>query len=118
MMRKKSLILFILLVPAAGFSQKKLLTLKECYEMAYAAAPLSAEKEAYSNIWQLKDKNLTKGWLPSVDANGSFVYNSSVVDMTDVLGGLPVPGIAALIKPLPHEQYKVTLDITQVIYDG
>ena len=38
--------------------------------------------------------------------------------MTDVLGSLPVPGIADLIQPLPHEQYKVTLDINQMIYDG
>jgi outer membrane protein TolC len=27
-------------------------------------------------------------------------------------------GIANAIKPLPHEQYKITLDINQVIYDG
>ena len=76
------------------------------------------EKEAYSEIWQLKDKNLSKGWLPTLDANGSFIYNSSVVDMTDILGSFPVPGIADLIKPLPHEQYKITVDINQVIYDG
>jgi outer membrane protein TolC len=35
-----------------------------------------------------------------------------------VLGSLPVPGIANAIKPLPNEQYKITLDINQVIYDG
>jgi outer membrane protein TolC len=38
--------------------------------------------------------------------------------MSDVLGSLPVPGIENMIRPLPHEQYKVTLDINQVIYDG
>jgi len=116
-MKKGTFILVILLIPITGFSQK-IMTLKECYEKAYSAAPVSAEKEVYTNIWQLKDKNLTKGWLPSLDANGSFIYNSSVVDMTDVLGELPVPGIADLIKPLPHEQYKMTLDINQMIYDG
>jgi outer membrane protein TolC len=31
---------------------------------------------------------------------------------------LPIPGIASAIKPLPHEQYKITVDINQVIYDG
>jgi outer membrane protein TolC len=40
------------------------------------------------------------------------------VDMTDVLGAIPIPGIADLIQPLPHEQYKLTVDINQVIYDG
>jgi outer membrane protein TolC len=38
--------------------------------------------------------------------------------MSGVLGGLPIPGIAGAIKPLPNEQYKITLDITQIIYDG
>jgi outer membrane protein TolC len=117
MLKKKSFIIFILLVPVSVFSQK-VMTLRECYDKAYVAAPVSAEKEAYTSIWQLKDKNLSKGWLPTLDANGNFIYNSSVVDMTDALGSLPIPGIADLIKPLPHEQYKVTLDINQVIYDG
>src|SRR4030043_2231075 len=116
-MKKKLLILFIMLAPISAFSQKRM-TLKECYEKAYAVAPVTAEKKAYTDIWQLKDKNLAKGWLPTLDANGSFIYNSSVVDMTDILGSLPIMGIADLIHPLPHEQYKITLDINQVIYDG
>jgi outer membrane protein TolC len=36
--------------------------------------------------------------------------------MTNALGSLPIP--AGTIKPLPHEQYKITVDINQVIYDG
>jgi len=35
-----------------------------------------------------------------------------------MLGSLPIPGIYDLIKPLPHDQYKVTADINQLIYDG
>ncbi len=118
-MKKRVLILFILIIPfVSGLKGQKVLTLKECYEMAMAAAPIAAEREAYSQISAVKDKNLSKGWLPTLDASGSFIYNSSVVDMTDVLGSIPIPGIADLIKPLPHEQYKITVDINQVIYDG
>jgi outer membrane protein TolC len=116
-MKRKFLILFILLAPLTAFSQK-IMTLKECYDKAAIINALALEKKAYTEIWQLKDKNLSKGWLPTLDANGSFIYNSSVVDMTEVLGSLPFPGIADLIKPLPHEQYKVTLDVNQMIYDG
>jgi outer membrane protein TolC len=110
-------ILFLLILTNKTYSQK-ILTLKECYDMAMAATPIAAEREAYSQISAAKDKNLSKSWFPTLDASGSFIYNSSVVDMTDVLGSLPVPGIADLIKPLPHEQYKLTVDINQVIYDG
>ncbi|MFH0842084.1 MAG: TolC family protein [Bacteroidota bacterium] len=118
-MKRSVLILFLVLITGlSALKAQKVLTLKECYEKAYAAAPVTAEKKAYADIWQFKDKNLSKGWLPSLDASGSFIYNSSVVDMTDVLGTIPIPGIADLIEPLPHEQYKLTVDINQVIYDG
>ena len=29
-----------------------------------------------------------------------------------------IPGISSILTPMPHDQYKVTLDINQVIYDG
>jgi outer membrane protein TolC len=118
-MKKRVLILFILITPfVSGLKGQKVLTLKECYEMAMAATPIAAERESYSQMSAVKDINLSKGWLPTLDASGSFIYNSSVVDMTDVLGTIPIPGIADLIKPLPHEQYKLTVDINQVLYDG
>jgi outer membrane protein TolC len=116
-MKKKVLILFILMIQWSAVIQcQKILTLKECYDKAMSSNALAREKEAYSGISALKDKNLLKGWLPTLDANGSFIYNSSVVDMTSALGSLPIP--PGSINPLPHEQYKITLDINQVIYDG
>ncbi len=118
-MKKIILILFTLTHPwINALYAQNILTLKECYEKAAVSSDLAGEKTAYNEIWQLKDKNLTIGWLPALDANGSFIYNSSVVDMTSALGSLPIPNIADFIKPLPHEQYRITVDINQVIYDG
>ena len=118
-MKIKITVLIILawIIPYTVSSQKAI-TLKECYEQAMIANKLAGEKDVYSSISGIKDENLFKGWLPSLDANGSLVYNSSVVDIGSSLGALPIPGIASAIKPLPHEQYKVTVDINQVIYDG
>jgi outer membrane protein TolC len=118
-MKKRVLILLIVLISGGTTIQaQKILTLKECYDLAMTANALASEKKSYSDISKLKDENLVKGWLPTLDANGSFIYNSSVIDMSGVLGGLPIPGIADAIKPLPHEQYKITVDINQVFYDG
>ena len=118
-MKRKVLIFIVLMIPWFFITQaQKILTLKECYEKAMTTNALAGEKEAYSNISRIKDENLSSGWLPTLDANGSLVYNSSVVDMSGVLGNLPIPGIAGAIKPLPHEQYKITVDINQTIYDG
>jgi len=116
-MKRKLLIGFMVLVPFTVFSQK-IMTLRECYDKAMLATPIAREREAYSQISAVRDKNLSKSWLPTLDAGGSFLYNSSVIDMTDILGSLPIPGIAGAIKPLPHEQYKINVDINQVIYDG
>lgn len=118
-MNKHIVLFFILMLINGGkLNAQNSITLRECYDKAYASAPISSDKEIYNQIWQVKDKNLSKGWLPTLDANGSFVYNSSVMDLSEVMGSLPIPGIANLIKPLPNEQYKITLDVNQTIYDG
>jgi len=118
-MKMKYFLPFIawLLAPMAAVPQE-VLTLSECYKKAIAATPLAGEKDAYINISSLKEKNIIKNWLPSLDASGTFVYNSSVVDLSSTLESLPFPGIADAIKPLPHEQYKLNIEINQVIYDG
>ena len=81
----KFLFLIILIIPWGPILHaQKILTLKECYDRAMTATSLAGEKTAYSDISILKDNNLSKEWLPTIDANGSFVYNSSVVDMRSV----------------------------------
>lgn len=118
-MKKTVLILLIAISLGPNRLQaQRILTLKDCYDHAMTSNALAGEKTGYSDISKLKDENLVRGWLPTLDANGSLVYNSSVIDLSGVLGSLPIPGIANAIKPLPHEQYKITLDINQVIYDG
>jgi outer membrane protein TolC len=118
-MKRIILLLFILIIKGLSIiDAQDIITLKECYDKAASANAIAGEKAAYTEIWQLKDKNLSKGWLPTLDANGSFLYNSEVIDMSNALGSLPISGIADAIKPLPHEQYKITVDVNQVIYDG
>jgi outer membrane protein TolC len=95
---------------------QKILTLKECYDMAMSANAIAGEKEAYSGISKIRDENLAKGWLPSLDANAALTYNSDVVDFGAATAS--VPGMSSLFKPMPQDQYKLTLDINQVIYDG
>lgn len=112
------LIAFSLALPVSTAMSQKVLTLKECYESAANTSALAGEKQAYAGISELRETNLQKGWLPSLDLNGSALYNSEVVDLSPVFGSIPVPGIANAIKPLPHDQYKVTFDVNQVIYDG
>ncbi|MBN2665759.1 MAG: TolC family protein [Bacteroidales bacterium] len=118
-MNRTALAFIVLIIPWIAQGQNgKTLTLGDCYAKAETASALAGEKDSYRRIWELKDKNLSRSWLPSLDASGNLVYNSEVIDIGNSLGSLPIPGIADAIKPLPHEQYKVNVDINQVIYDG
>ena len=61
--------------------------------MAMSATPIASEKNTYSDIWKIKDQNLSKGWLPQIDANGTAVYNSDVVNLKENFASLPIPGL-------------------------
>ncbi|HEX2920836.1 MAG TPA: TolC family protein [Bacteroidales bacterium] len=112
------LLFMLFIISAINLNAQKVLSLTECYESANKINALSTEKNMYSDISTLKEKNIATGWLPSLDLSGSIVYNSDVADMGNVLKSLPFPGVADAISPLPHDQYKITLEINQVIYDG
>lgn len=115
---KKILVILIGLTILPGLRAQEILTLKNCYQRAAEVSALAAEKPVYAEIWQRNDKNLQKQWMPTLDAGGTLLYNSSVVDMEDVIGRLPLQGIGDMLKPLPHEQYKITVDVSQTLYDG
>jgi outer membrane protein TolC len=117
-MKTYKIIPVILILAANAAHGQKVLSLKECYESAYATNALAGEKSDYSEISSLKDKNLKSAWLPELNLNANAAYNSSVVDLSSALGSIPIPGIQNAIIPVPHDQYKITLDINQTIYDG
>ncbi len=99
----------------AGWAQERV-TLWQCYDSAAVATPLSGEKELIRRMTALRDQNLTANWLPSLDLNGIFTYQSDVVDMSDLLSSMPIP--PGSLSSVPHEQYRATVDLSQVIWDG
>lgn len=101
------------LLPAGA---QKTLTLWQCYDSASVATPLHGEKELYSQASLLKDRNLSSAWLPEMNLNGSYSYQSDVVNMSDLLSSLPVP--PGSLPSIPHDQYRATFDVSQVIWDG
>jgi outer membrane protein TolC len=117
-MKKKICQIFILLLIPATALPQKLLTLKECYDLAMSANAISGEKDVHNEIWSARDRNISKGWLPLIDANASAVYQSDVVEMGTALASVPIPGLADAFPVMPHDQYKLSLDINQMIYDG
>ena len=118
-MKKFILVTFISLLPWGIRSVcQDLISLASCYENAMAKHPVAGETELQHELWKLKQDNLTSAWYPDVSAGANFLYNSSVTDLGGAFESLPVSGISDQIPSMPHDQYKLTVDVNQVIYDG
>lgn len=118
-MKKLLSILLISAGPLACYSQQsQLVTLSDCYRDAILASPVANESQALEQLSLLKDKNILSGWYPSLEAGATLLYNTNVVDLSSALSSLPVPIPPGAIGGMPKDQYRFTIDINQVIYDG
>ena len=91
-------------------------TLWQCYDSAAAVSPLAGERDIYAGMTLLRDRNLEASWFPTLDLSGTFNYQSDVVDMSELLGNITLP--PGSLPSIPHEQYRATVDLSQVIWDG
>ena len=104
--------LMILLNAGYLFAQDSLkLTLSDCYKKAIENHPLSRQNDLYRQASVLQLSNLDKNHLPQVNINGQASYQSAVTNIPIRIPGINVP-------TLPLDQYKLSLDLNQLIYDG
>lgn len=89
------------------------LTLFRCHEMAVKNNPLSGELSMIQASRNLKLDNLSANWYPNLELNGQYTYQSDVITL-DV--ALPFPDVSFPV--MPHDNYKMTLDVRQMLYDG
>ena len=105
-------ILLFLFFPILTFSQKAdTLTLEQCQQKALENYPLLKQKELINKAGELKIFNISKSYLPQLNLNGQATYQSEVTELPINIPGRQIPS-------LYKDQYKATLDITQLIYDG
>lgn len=106
----KRLIVFIALALSfvSAFSQ---ITLDECRELARANYPLIKRFRLVEQSRSLSVSNASKAWLPQVSLNARASYQSEVTRLP-----ADIPGVE--ISPLPKDQYDVSVNVSQQIYDG
>jgi outer membrane protein TolC len=109
-MRRLLLILAVLLFPVSLKSQD--LKLRDCILEAVANFPLSPNKDLAIQVSEMKKSIIRLAWRPTLDLNGQATWQSDVVTL-DLDMPFPVE-----FPEIPRDQYKVTTDITQMIYDG
>lgn len=113
---KRAIAALILLITATVVRPQERITLWQCYDSAATASPLAGERDIYAGMTMLRDRNLGASWFPTLDLGGTFNYQSDVVDMSELLGSVPLP--PGSLPSIPHEQYRATVDISQVLWDG
>ena len=106
-MRKKLPIL-VLLVVQFSYAQQSL-TLENCYELANKNYPLAKQSELFAQKSAYETASLNTAKLPKIDLNVQTTYQSDVT-------GLPIP--LPNVSPLNKDQYRATLDVNQLIYNG
>ncbi len=107
---KKRLLIFVF-IPGALAAQESQLTLDDAYTQAQMNYPVIKQKDLVRQTAELNISNLSKGNLPQLSFNGQASYQSDVTKVS-----VPVSGIKI---PTPQkDQYKITADISQVLFDG
>ena len=92
-----------------------ILTLDECKKLAVENYPLIKQYGLIKTAEDYTLQNITKNYLPQFGINGQATYQSSVTKLPFDASSLPV---AMDIPSMSKDQYKVTLDATQLLWDG
>jgi len=109
---KNILILLIALLPSISFAQSiDSLDIETCKKITIENYPITKDLELNIEASQKKVDNIKTIYLPTLDLTGQFTTQSDVPHMTvdNPMFNLPV---------VSKEQYKVQLEIKQLIYDG
>ncbi len=107
------IIMALVLSFAAGAQDS--ITLVFCYQQLQKTYPLTLQANLLEKSSDLRIKNLNKNYLPQLNVNGNASWQNQVTEIAIKLpANLPeIQGPA-----IPKDQYKLTLDISESIYDG
>ncbi|MEN8223724.1 MAG: TolC family protein [Bacteroidota bacterium] len=125
-MKQIMLIIGSLLLGTVYGQVADILTLEYCHEMALVNYPLSDHTSLLKAASEIEQKKLNANYLPRVQISGQVSYQSDVTKVDVVVPPFYIPPpIDIEVSPAPFDtpvppkdQYRITMDINQVIYDG
>lgn len=106
----KSAFLFISILPVVAYSQDTL-SLSGLLNSMQQNSSLYKIMPATDSIYALRKSNIKVNYLPRVDFNAEATWQSDVTQMN-----IPIPNIS--IPSPDKDNYKVTVDVSQLIWDG
>jgi outer membrane protein TolC len=95
---------------AAFFSNaQQSLTLTDCYALANKNYPIAKQIGLLQQKFDYEVDALQTGKLPKIDVNAQATYQSDVIGFPTTMPG---------VQPLNKDQYRTTLDVNQLLYNG
>jgi hypothetical protein len=109
------MLMMMAFIPVSHSRAQDSITLDFCYQQVQKTYPLNRQAALLQQSSDLRTKNLNKNYLPQFNVNGSASWQNEV---TEVVIALPPPLPQLQGPAIPKDQYKLTLDINESIYDG
>ncbi len=106
---KTKLIVLLLLLLSINSNAQQTLTLEDCYTLVDKNYPLSKQAALLQQKSSYEIDALSKGKLPKIDVNAQATYQSDVIGFPTTMPG---------VQPLNKDQYRTTLDVNQLLYNG
>ncbi|MFT4073134.1 MAG: TolC family protein [Dysgonamonadaceae bacterium] len=94
---------------------QKALRLEDCRQQAIDNYPLIRQYDLVEKARQYSLENIAKSYLPQLNLNAQGTYQTEVTKLNLDASALPA---ALKIPSVSKDQYKATLDVTQLIWDG
>lgn len=105
---KRYIVILLTLFAVPIFAQQTL-TLQECYDLATVNYPLAKQSQLLETQNQLDKEVISNARLPQLSLDAQATYQSDVIE-------IPIPNSG--IEPLNKDQYRATLSVNQLIYNG
>ncbi len=110
-MKKIIVLAFVLLSLHSPGQESDSLTLPTCWQAAEKNYPLQGQKGIYTELSEVRTSLLRKNYLPTLTLNAQATYQSDVTELPIKLPFITIPEMA-------KDQYKASLDVQQLIFDG
>lgn len=105
---KRFIIIILILITLPSVAQQSI-TLEACYSLATKNYPLAKQSQLFEDQNKLDSEVISNAKLPQISLDAQATYQSDVIE-------IPIPN--ANIESLNKDQYRASLSVNQLIYNG
>ena len=95
-------------------------TLEKCQDLSRKNYPGIQQSGLIQQLEAYDISNVKKGYLPQFSLSARATYQTDVTKIPKVFGDLvsALPGLEGAIPDIPKDQYQITAEVNQMIWDG